>query len=314
MNALLKKLAALTFFETPDLPSGGGAGTPADGTAPTGQGQTPAGENAGFRQYFPNVPDEHWALIEPHVGQIESHTTQLSQQLAPFKQLVDAGYTPEVLTGLVNFDQQFNGAPLNTWLQLGTTLQQQGLLDKDVDLEYLAAIAAGEDPDAGSAPGLSTGAELEGQPQDAHTQQLLSTIQALQEQVNQLQTDRQNDVRTRDEQIQDRVLETRMTQMREALTKSGWPEELLTDQDLTARVIAHRGDFQAATKSMIDQRSALLKGFTQERNTTPPPTDLPNGAPPTTPRDEGSYRDRGDSFKAATRTAQARLQRANQPG
>lgn len=313
MNTLLKKLAELTYFETPDLPSGGGAGA-GNGTAVAdGQGQTPQGE-AGFRQYFPNVPDEHWALIEPHIGQVEAHTTQLQQQMAPFKQLTDAGYTPDVLQGLVNFDQQFNGAPLNTWLQLGTTLQQQGLLDKDVDLEYLAAIANGEDPDAGSTPDATLGVESEGLPQDAQTQQLLGTITQLQDRIDQLESGLQDQDRTRQEQIQDRILEQRMGQMREALTKSGWPEDQLSDEYLTAQVITHRGDFQAATKSMMDQRSALLKGFAEQRNTPPPPTDLPNGAPPTTPRNEGSYRDRGDSWKSATKTASARLQRANQPG
>ena len=301
-----------TVFETPDLPSGGGAGTSGGTAVADGQGRSSSGEPAGFRQYFPNVPDEHWALIEPHIGQVESHTTQLQQQLAPFKQLTDAGYTPETLQGLVNFDRQFNDAPLNTWLQLGTNLQQQGLLDKDVDLEYLAAIAQGEDPDAGSAPGMTPGAELEGQ--DPQTQQLLGTIQALQDKVNQLESGLQEENRTRQEQIQDRVLEQRMTQMREALTKSGWPEELLSDEMLTGQVITYRGDFQAATKAMIDQRSALLKGFAGQRNVTPPPTELPNGAPPTKSRDEGSYRDRNDPWKGATRTAAARLQRANQPG
>lgn len=304
---------AVLLYETPDLPSGGGAGASGGTAVADGQGQSSQNE-AGFRQYFPNVPDEHWALIEPHIGQVEAHTTQLQQQMAPFKQLVDAGYTPETLQGLVNFDRQFNDAPLNTWLQLGTTLQQQNLLDKDVDLEYLAAIASGQDPDDGSAFGVNPEAESNGQPQDAQTQQLLGTIQALQDKVNQLESGLQDQDRTRQEQIQDRVLETRMGQMREALTKGGWPEELITDDALTAQVIAHRGDFQAATKAMLDQRSALLKGFASSRNTTPPPTDLPNGPPPTTPRDELPYRDRGDSWKGATQQAKARLQRANQPG
>lgn len=313
MDTLLKRLAVLTFFENPD-PAGGGAGTPGGGTAVAdGQGQAPGGEDAGFRQYFPNVPDEHWALVQPHIGQIEAHTTQLQQQLAPYKQLSESGYTPEILQGLVNFDQQFNGQPLSTWLELGTTLQQQGLLDKDVDLEYLAAIAQGEDPDAGSALEGNPGAEPLA-PQDAQTQQLLGTIEQLQARIDQMESGLQSEAQQRQEKIQDQVLERRLTQMREALTKSGWPEELLSDEYLTAQVITARGDYQAATRSLMDQRSALLKGFVAQRQTDPPPTEMPNGAPGSPPRDELSYRDRNDPWKSATKTATARMQRANQPG
>lgn len=316
------------LFETPDPAGGGGAGTiPADGTPPVGQGQPGQGSQPpaqqqqppGVRQYFPNVPDEHWALMEPHVGQFEGYVTQLQQQVAPFKALTDAGYDPGRLQGLVNFEEKFSKAPLDTWLELGQMLQQpQGnqppAVHPDVDLEYLAAIARGEDPDAApgggpAAPGVQQPGQMTPELQAAYEQ-----IQGLTQQVTQLQGSFQQDQVQRQTAMQDQFYERRMTQMREALTGGGWPEELLTDESLGAVVITHRGDFQKATQALLDQRAALLKGITDPRlNPNPRATTLPKGPPPTVDRSV-KPRDREDPFKKGTRSAEARLKRLNGAG
>lgn len=313
------------YFETPDPAGGGGAGTatePSTGQQPQGQPQSQGG--AGFRQYFPNVPDEQWALIEPHLGQVQAYTTQLEQSAAPLKQILNQGYTPETITGLVNFDQQFSRDPLGMWLRLGEQLQQgqngqQPAIHPDVDLEYLAALARGEDPDAGSAPTPGfPGADGADPSQGANPQvdQLVQLVQQQQAEIQRLGQELQQDRVQRQTQVQDAVFDRRMAAMREALKQGGWPEETLTDESLASAVIAQRGDFAKATKALLDQRSTLLKGFTQQRETTqqqPGGTTLPNGAPET-PNRELPNRKKDDPWAKATKTGEARLKRLNQPG
>lgn len=316
----------------PDPAGGGGAGTqPAPGTPPLGQGP-PAGAapgagqppaNQGVRQFFPDVPDEHWAIMEPHVGRFEGTVTQLQQQVAAFKPLIDAGYDPQKLQGLVNFESNFDQNPLQTWIQMGQMLQegqngQPPAVHPDVDLDYLAAIARGEDPDA--APGVPQGQP--GAPPAGATPELAQAyeqISALTQQVAQLQQGFQQDQVSRQTAVEDQVLTRRMGQMREALTKGGWPEDLLTDENLGAQVIMHRGDYAKATQALLAQRAALLKGITDPRlnpndpSNTNPETQLPNGPPPSRNR-EVPRRDEHDPWKKGTRSATARLARMNGSG
>lgn len=308
---------SMFLMETPD-PSGGvgGAGTAVPGTALPGQGQPQQGQ-AGFRQHFPNVPDEHWALIEPHIGQVEAHTTQLQQQLAPLQPILDAGYTPQSLQGLVSFDQKFNANPLQTWLELGNMLQQSQngaapAIHPDVDLEYLAAIARGQDPDAGSVPGTQPGADPS-QVGDPQYQQLMAQLQAQQQEIASLKGGFEQERVQRETSVQDQLYARRTEQMKQALVQGGWPEELVTEEMMGSAIIMHRGDFAKAAKALLDQRSAMLKGFTQNRQTDPPPTNLPNGAP-SSPTREPQGRNRNDPWKAATRNAEARLKRSGGQG
>lgn len=318
------------YHETPDptvVAGGGGAGNPAPGTPPQGQGQAPAQGGAappqqGARQYFPDVPDEHWALMEPHVGRFEGFVTNLQQQVAQFRPLIDAGVTPDRVQGLVNFENKFAQAPLDTWLEMGQMLQQgqngqRPAIDPDVDLEYLAAISRGEDPD--QTPGVGQpqpGAQPPGQA-TPELQAAYEMINGLKQELSQLQGTFQQDQVQRQTAVQDQFYNRRMGQMREALKKGGWPEELLTDESLGSQVIVHRGDFARATQSLLDQRAALLKGITDPRlnpnDPTTRTTTLPNGAPPSANRDL-QRRDRDDPFKAATRNAEARLKRNNGSG
>src|ERR1044072_3066602 len=89
------------FYETPGGVGAGAApptGDPAQGQpqpgAP-GQGQ-PQG---GFRQtFFSGVPDDQWALIEPHMSNINKHIDQLQQTYAPLN-----GFSPQAIQGLAQF-------------------------------------------------------------------------------------------------------------------------------------------------------------------------------------------------------------------
>jgi len=279
----------------------------------TDQGQAQQG-SAGFRQYFPDVPDEHWQLIEPHMGRMQGYVTQLQQQAAPFKQFIDSGYTAEQAANLLQFEQRFGQSPLEVWIELGQLLQQGNngqppVMDPEVDLEHLAALARGEDPDAapGAAYGPPGAQQFDPQTVDPG---LMEYVRGLEAKVQELDQGIQQDRTQRQTVVQDRLYDQELSKMRQTLQQAGWPPEMLSDESLGAQVIVHRGNFGQATKALVDQRTGLLKGFTDNRNQEPEPTDLPNGAPPTANRDV-KPRDRNDPWKAATRNAQARLARNN---
>jgi hypothetical protein len=287
-----------------------------EGTPQPGQGQPQQQGDTGLRQYFPNVPDDHWAIMEPHVQQMGAQITQLQQQVAPLRQAFQQGYDGEHLARLAAFDSRFRADPTETWIDIGRQLQESvnggpPAVDPNVDLDYLAALARGEDPDA--APGG-------GQPPQPGAQQgqmpgaspeVMQYVQQLEAKVEELANGFQQDRTDRQTQVQDAVFDRQLSRMRDTLKKVGWPEERLTQQALTARVLVHGGRFDQATQAMVDERNDLLKGWTQSRTEQQPgPTDMPNGAPPTPDRNVRT-RDSRDPFKTGTRNAAARLARAN---
>lgn len=308
LSQYLKKYQQL-YFETP---ADGGVGQ-APVQTPTGaQGQAQGSE--GFWNLFPNVPQEHRALLEPHIREMQGHVTRLEEQLTPFKSFTDSGVDPQTAAGLIRFNNDFMANPLEMWVRMGSMLQQQQgqdgrpIVDPEVDLEYLAALARGEDPDADAADqagGLPVGQQPQG---GAGEGQLL---QQMQQRIEQLQNELEQDRTQRQTAVQDIVLDRRMAQMRDALKQAGYPEDLLTDDEMHARIIAYRGDFQAATKSFLDHRAGILKGFTDQRNNGPKPLEMNNGTPPVAPREEVRGRDAGDPFARARPKAMSRIRREN---
>lgn len=254
---------------------------------------------------------------------MQGHITQLEQQVASLQPVFQAGYTPETIQGLVNFDQKFSRNPVEEWLNIGKMLQQatnggNPALDPEIDLEHLAALARGEDPDAnqppaGGQPPQAGGPQMQGLPPEVqqYVQGLEATIGQLGAQVQELQQGFQQDRAQRTQTVQDRAFEIRIGQMRDALKKSGWPEELLTDQALTAEVLVHRGNFGQAAKALIDRRTALLKSATARPE--PEPAEMPHGAPPSPSRRETPGTKPGDPWAGARKSAESRLARANRP-
>lgn len=301
----------------PSAAGTGGAGTAAGVQAGAQGSQQP---NEGFWNLFPNVPEEHRALLEPHVREMQTHVGRLEQQLAPFKQFSEAGLTPQAADGLIRFSADFEKDPLGMWVKMGRMLQSDfngrgPAVDPDVDIDYLEALARGQDPDAGllaEPPGGMPGQEV---PQDPGNGQvppeIAGYIQQLQSQVEALASELRNDRTQRQETVQDRMLDNQLTAMKKALTEAGWPEDLLGEQELYARLITHGGNAQAAIKSMVDVRGGLLKGFTEgnQQRQQPAELNMPNGAPPAPPRPSGRGQ---DSWGKATRNAQSRLTRENQ--
>lgn len=301
------------MWENPDPAGGGGAGTAAPGTPPPGQGQPAA--NDGFWGNFPNVPAEARGQLEPHLRDVQGYVTSLEQAHAPFKQFAEAGLDDQAAGSLIKFSADFERDPLTVWLNMGRMLQQANgglpVLDPEIDIDHLAAMAAGEDTDAGGYEGYG---QPVGQPAEGDVSpQVMQYIQKLQDQVKQLSDGVENDRVTRQTQVQDQLYERRMGQMREAVKKTGYPEELLTDEKLTATILVHKGDMKAATQSLVDERTALLRGSPSvQRATGGQPQSgatMPNGAPPTPPRVKPNHRD--GTWGKARETATARLRREN---
>lgn len=305
----------------PDPGAAGGAGPAGPGTVPGDQGQA-GGE--GIWNNFPEVPQEHRAIVEPHLRKVMGHATQLEQQLAPFKPFLDSGLDAQTAAGILAFNQKFDQNPLQTWLDLGKHLQQQQgqggrmVVDPDVDLDYLSALARGEDPDAGQTPAAGTPGA--GPPQDQNADgwtqremQLYQMVQGLQTQLQQTQEGLQQDRVTQQQRVMDRLHANKLGQMREELIKAGYAKEQLSDEVLNAHVLTARGRFDVATKMLVDHRNAILQGSLTPQN-QPAPTELPNGAPASPSRQKPSRRDNGDPFKSGTKAAEARLKRLNAPG
>jgi hypothetical protein len=194
------------------------------------------------------------------------------------------------------------------WIRIGEMLQESGEVDPELDLEYLAALASGQDPEAqgGQQPPVANGQVQE----TGENAVLVQQIQALEAQIQELKQQGEQERARRTEAIQDQLLEKRMSNMREELQKAGWPEELLTDEALTAQIMAHRGNIASATKSMVDQRSGILKSFTENRQPEGDELELPNGAPPV-PGERSSVRDKNDPWAGARGKATQRLRQAN---
>lgn len=303
----------MSDFSTPDPGGAGGAG-PAAGvqTPPGAQGTQQPQPQDGFRQLFPNIPEEHWSILEPHVREVQGHVSRLEQQLAPFKPFADAGLDAQAAGNLIRFSADFERDPLTMWLQMGRMLQQPGqqgqsVVDPEVDLDYLEAIAKGEDPDegVGGAPGVPG---QQGAQNDQVPPELAQYIQGLEQRIDQLQNGFQQQQVSQQERVQDRMLQQTTNTIREQVKASGYPEELLTDEEIHTRLMMTRGNMQAAIKSFVDHRNGLLKNYTEPR--TDPGSqglEMPNGAPPTTPRAPEPK----DAWGKARQSASARMRRNN---
>lgn len=277
-------------FETPEGGSGGGA-APSVVQPPAGQGDT----NGDFWGMFPNVPEDHRELLQPHLRDMQGEITRLQQAQSGFKPLTESGYAPDQLQGLVGFDQRFQANPTGVWLEMAKMLQDQGVIHESLDLEALQAIVGGEDigeetpeVEGDLPPGVA-----------AYIQKLEAKLDDIDNRFTQTQTRQQ-------EAVQDRLLSNVMTKMKAALTKAGYAEEELTESRLNSFIIQHKGNIEQATQDLIAMRNGVLKGVRQ-----PPrePLETRNGGP-TAPK-KPSIRDARDPFAAKRPAAANRLHRAN---
>lgn len=286
--------------ETPEAGGGGVATAPAPGgvqPADPGQGAPPQGSD-GFWSMFPNVPQEQQPILEPHLRGVQGEITRLQQQQAAFKPLTEAGYEPQQLQGLVQFDQRFQSDPTGVWMDMAKMLQSNGVIDEALDLEAVLAIAQGQEIE-----------EEVPAPEGELAPEVQAYISRLEAQIEEIKGGIQQDRTRQSELVQDRLLNTQKGKMRETLQKAGYTAEELTDERLNSFIITHRGNITQATEDLVNMRNGILKQFTTNRP-TPDPLETRNGGP-NAPRPPVSNRDKGDPFATARPRAMNRLQRAN---
>jgi hypothetical protein len=290
------------YYATDADATGGSGGEAAQGTVdptqgtgiPQGQGEP---QGTGFNWgLFPNVPEDRRGELEPHLRTVQGHVTKLEQQLAPVRPLLEAGYNPNQIQGLVRFAQDFGQNPMGAWLNMAQHLQQAGVLHNDLDLETVARVAAGESIE-------DDGSETQMQGLEGLPPQVSQTIQGLQQQIQEQQrmlqelTDsRQQEQVQAQQRTQQAMLQRTLGNMREALQAEKYPGDLATDDRLVSAIYQARGDAQRAVRTLIDERSAMLKGFTQANQEAQPGGQLRvTGTPPgpqQTPRRNGDSWDK----------------------
>lgn len=288
-------------YETPAGATGGAGAVPAPGVQPTPTPQPPSqgqGQGDGFRStFFPNVPDDQWGLIEPHIKGVNQHVTQLQQRYAPFN-----SYTPEAVQGLARFAQAFDQDPVGQWITLARALQQQGRLDPDLDVDHLESLLNGQ-----QAPQPPQGFNPE-DPRDA-------LILQMRQQLEETNKWREDETKGKQERTENAALKRTVGWMREQLKAGGIDENLLTDKRLIAQFIGHGGNAQAAVNDAMEYRTAILGGI------VPDPAEaksgkklsMPNGVPkvPAEKKSSGKPGRRG-MFKDVSAGAQQYMERANQ--
>jgi hypothetical protein len=250
------------------------------------------------------VPDAQWAAIEPHIGPINQHVTQLEQRYAPLK-----GYSPEGIQGLAQFAQEFERDPVGMWMRTARMLQDRGVPGiADMDLDHLEALLSGQEPpddDYGAAVG-----GIGGFPPEA-----TQLIQQLQQKVDQLEQGFTTQQQQSRERTEDAALQRQLSWMKNQLSEAGIQAELLTPERLLSQFIAHRGNAQAAVKDAQEYRTAILQGLVPDPNNPTPrqqrrTLEQPNGNPPAPQRKAGTNR-RG-MFADVTSAAEQAVARMNQ--
>jgi hypothetical protein len=284
--------------ETPEA-GGGGAATATPGAVQPGA-QPPAGQGAGqgdFWSVFPNVPEEQRPILEPHLRQSQAEITRLQQQQAALRPVMESGYQPQQIQGLINFDQRFQSDPAGVFVDIARMLQQNNVDVGELDLDAVIAYAEGQEP-AGEP------AAPEGQLDPA----VQAYIDRLEARVNEIDQGIKTQQTRNQELVQDNLLKTQHERMRTELQKVGYDPESLTASRLNAQLLMHQGNVQAAIQDLSEMRTGILKGFTQNR---PNPGELEtrNGGP--TPPARESVRDSQDPFAKARAGAHNRLARAN---
>lgn len=281
-----------------DPADGGTGGAPAAPVQPPGQGEPSQGD---FWATFPDVPEEHRPIIEPHLRRTQGEITRLQQAHAALKPVIDSGYQPQQLQGLVQFDQRFQQQPLEVFMDMAKMLQDQKIIGADLDLDVVRAVAMGQEvPEEPVVPDEATG-EIPPAVQ--------AYIDQLRAELDQVKSGIQQQSQQRQEAIQDSLLKTQQQKMRAELQKVGYSPEYLTDRRLNAALITNNANVQAAIQDFTEMRNGVLKGFTDTRQPTPS-LETRNGGPnaPAQP----SVRDKDDPWARARIGATNRLKRANQ--
>jgi hypothetical protein len=229
----------------------------------------------------------------------------LEQQLAPFKPLADSGLDANRVQGLMSFAQQFQENPLETWLGMGTQLQEAGVVNEMLDLQELQAVSQGIDPD--QQPGQQ---QVPGQ-QPPENGEMPPWAQQMMNELNQLKSSYTEDQNQRQTRIQDALLERQLDRVKTQLQAAGvqLPEnEEDAHRLIVGHIIAHNGNVEQAIQGMTGFRESNLQAAVgQRQNQGEQKPTLPKGAPPAPPRNPEGPPPR-DGFAAQRGAAQQYLE------
>lgn len=283
-----------------DAPAGGDQGAGGGGGTPG------AGGGGGFDWgNFPDVPEEHRALLEPHLKKVQGHVTQLEQSSAPFKELASAGLDADTVKGIIALNNSFDKDPVGTWVSMGREMQQRGLMPDTLEIDAVADILAGKEAEEPAAEGAEGEDEV---PEYA---------QRLEQRLN----ERDEADRKRDQEQQAQAQEQQLTQAVENITaqlkEAGLTDEAIAKINIMGPIIANKGDPDAALQEIIGFREEVLKGLTDKQTDTSKEdgdvTLTDKGVPPVP---DSGLRGRGSSkgFAEANKSAKQFLDRQRAAG
>lgn len=256
--------------------AGQGAPTPAAQPAAAGQGQgagSPTAGSQGDGQFnwglFPDVPEDQRAALEPHLKGVQGHVTRMEMANAPYQPLTQI-LGPDQVENMVGFLNAYNSDPTATVLGM----VRQAMEDGSLTAEQIQEIAGQQ----AQAPGQ--------QAQPGQEEQIPAWARELQGRFAQFDQAAEVQQAKEAEAEQTAVLEQAKTGIREQLTQGGIPENAIGDEMIVASIIAHNGDEQAATQSLLQLRQNLLGDFTKKPT---PASKQPTqqGKLPQTPKKSG---------------------------
>lgn len=278
------------------------APTPPPASGQGGQQGQPTGGAAdnGFWGRFPNIPVGQRELLEPHLKEIQGYTTRLEQQYAPYKSLMD-NVPADQVQNLVGFLDQWGSNPLETWMGLSQSLQQDGhITNPAFSVEQLQQLVALQQ-------------QQEQQQQTPGQQASDPLVQQMAARLQQLEQAEQQRVAQQEQQQQAQMLQQAHAGMAATLVQAGIPQEAITPELMNGAIIAHNGDVAAATNAMTQVREAILRGFTESNGSGSRLPSMPGG-PPQAPQ-QGNLRPKsGDGFREASVAAEQVLRQASAAG
>lgn len=297
----------------PAAPAQGGNGNGQSQPGATGQGQaapqstgTQQGQGGSFNWgLFPDVPEAQRELLQPHLTNVLGHVTRMEQQMAPYKGFMD-NVPADQVEGLMQFLNNFNDDPIATWLGMANSFVENGQISAPgFSVDALQALIAGQVPGQSSVavPGATApdGGEIPPWAQEMQSQ--LQAYQQAEQQRQQAQEAQQNEA----------ILAEAHQGMREQLVAAGVAQEIvqnLTPEQLSAAIITHGGDVNAATQSFVQLRDGFLGGFVQQNGNGKPPAQV-NGDLNTPKTKVGKGRS-GDKFRQASLGAEQMLRQGAQ--
>ena len=270
----------------------GATGQGQGGAAGTG-GQQQGGDNFNWG-LFPDVPEAQRELLAPHLRNIQGHVTQMQQRMAPYQGFMD-NVSADDVSGVVQFLTNYQNDPVATWLGMAQGLVESGAISAPgFSIDALQALIAGQVPGAPQMGAQATS----GEEIPAWAQEMRQQLQTYQQQEQQRQQQAEM-------QQSEQILNEAHASIREQLTAAGIPEQVLnnlTNEQLTAQIIAHEGDVSKAVQSLIGLRDTFTGAFVQQggQGSAQP---VINGDL-STPKKGGR---RGDSFKQASLGAEQML-------